>query len=227
MKTQGNRYYQIDWIIENFPKNHEQLEYTEPYAGGASILLNKSISPFEVINDCDLGIIQIYKAIKDEPKTFIGRLKRVKYCETTFIKATKKTNLEDYLDHAINEYILRRMSMAGNKSVFGGSEKTWDKLISQLSLIAERMQNVHIFCKDAKQVIQAFNHANVMTYIDPPTLEDNDASSNLHIELAELLGNFLGKALITGPYCTLYRRLYQNWKCVKNTETKEALWVNY
>jgi len=227
VKTPGNRYYQIDWIIQYFPKDQEQLEYVEPYAGGASLLLNKPPSQFEGINDCNAGIIEIYKAIRDEPKIFTGRLKRVKYCEATFIRATKKTEFEDYLDHAINEYILRRMSVAGSKNTFGGSEKTWNKLIEQLPVIAKRLVNVHIFCKDAKQIIQAFNHAGVFVYADPPPLEDTDDSANQHVELADLLANFLGKVLITGPYCTLYRRIYQNWKCVKNSETKDALWVNF
>ena len=227
VKTPGNRYYHIDWILKYFPENLKVLEYTEPYAGGASILLNKSASQFEGMNDCDIGIVQIYRAIRDEPKPFIGRLKRVKYCEATFSRATKKFEFEDYLDHAVNEYILRRMSVAGSKNNFGGSDKTWDKLIEQLPLVAERMQNVHIFCEDAKKIIQSFNHAGVFVYVDPPALEETDESTNQHVELSEILGNFLGKVLITGPYCTLYKRLYQTWKCVKNTETKDALWVNY
>jgi len=227
VKTQGNRFYQVDWILQSFPKGYETLDYIEHYAGGGSVLLNKNLSEFEAINDIDLGIMQIHRALRDEPGVFIGRVKRVKYCESTFQRATKKHDFEDYMDHAVNEFVLRRMSVSGNRESFGGSEKTWNRVVSELSQTAKRLAHVHIFAKDARAIIQAFNDEKTFLYVDPPFLEENDPSANFHVELAELLGVFLGKVLISGRACALYRRLYQSWKCVKNPENKDVLWVNY
>ena len=231
VKTQGNRFYQLDWIIQSFPNDYEKLDYIEPYAGGASVLLNKPASQFEALNEIDLGIIQIYRAMRDEPGLFIGRIKRIKYCETTFQRADRRDQqpkeFEDYMDHAVNEFILRRMSVSGNREVFGGSEKTWTRVVAELRATAKRLSNIHIFNKNARQIIQAFNQESTFLYLDPPFLEESDESTNYHVELAELLGAFLGRAMIMGKPCALYRRLYQTWKCVKNTDNTDALWVNY
>jgi DNA adenine methylase len=217
--------------MQSFPNDYEKLDYIEPYAGGASILLNKSLSQFEALNEIELGIIQIYRAMRDESGLFIRRVKRMKYCDATFQRAIRRDQqegeFEDYMDHAVNEFVLRRMSVSGNREVFGGSEKTWVRLVAELRETSKRLSNVHLFNKNAFQIIQAFNQDNVFLYLDPSFLDESDESTNYHVKLAEMLGAFLGKAMIMGKAGVLYRRLYQTWKCVKNTNNTDALWVNY
>jgi len=227
VKVQGSKFYQCDWIIDHFPENYQLMNYIEPYVGGASIFLNKAPSVLEVINDVDLGIIQIYRAMRDEPGVFIGRLKRSKYCLATFQRAKRKLEFDDYLDHAVNEFLIRRMSVAGSKDVFGGSEKSWIKTVSELGRVSKRLKTIHIFQKEARQVINAFNDSESFVYADPPLLEDSDKSIKEHCDLSDMLGNFMGKVIISGLTSTLYKRLYQSWRCVKKPETKEAIWANY
>ena len=229
VKVQGNKFYQCDWIIDNFPENYQSLDYIELYAGGASVLLNKLPSRFEVFNDLDSGIVQIHRAMRDEPGIFISRLKRIKYCLSTFQRAKRRaeTEFEDYLDFSVNEFIIRRMSVAGNKQVFGGSEKSWGKVIKELKLVANRLKTVHIFQKEAKYVLNAYSSLESFAYADPPELDDTDESIRGHCDLANALNNFMGKAMISGKICVLQKRLYKSWRCVKKQETKEAIWMNY
>jgi DNA adenine methylase len=119
-KCHGGKFYLNAWIISNFPENYQEMTYLEPFCGGANVLLNKKKSTVEIINDLDSSVINIYQALRDEPKEFIRRLNLCKYTEETFERSLKKTQYDDYLDQAVNEFILRRMSRGGLKKHLHG-----------------------------------------------------------------------------------------------------------
>lgn len=233
-KIHGGKHYLASWIIENFPKDYEKMDYIEPYCGAASVLLNKIPSEnLEVINDLDKGVVRIFKALRDEPKQMIGKLKKIKYSERVFNNATKKTEFKDHLEEAINEFILRRMSRGGLKENFGWSDRerggkpgdvnAWETIIKQLPLIAKRIENVYILHKPAIEVLKAFDEKNALCYVDPPYLPDTRESKDIyevemntdeHINLANVLTQYTGKVIISGYSSPLYKRLYKGWKCV-------------
>jgi DNA adenine methylase len=190
-KSQGGKYYLASWILSYFPEDCEKLTYVELYSGAASVLLNKPRSDVEVICDTDLGIIQIFRALRDEPADFIGRLRRTKYSEGTFDRALSRVgNPKDYLDHAVGEFILRRMSWGGLKQTFAKPKpnqdlnKTWKGIIRELPRIAERVSDIHIFHRPALEVIKSFDDEGFLCYCDPPMLDD-DVEANEHSMPAE------------------------------------------
>jgi len=237
----GGKYYLASWILSYFPKNYEEMSYLEPYAGAASVLLNKERSFEESINDTDLGILQIFRALRDEPKDFIGRLKRTKYTENTFNRALSRVaDPKDYMDHAIAEFVLRRMSWGGLKQTYAKpsetTETTWKGIIAELPRIAERVSDVHIFHRPAEEVIRSFDDENFLCYCDPPLMdedcEDDDfvMSVESHIDLANVLNQFRGKVLISGRLSKLYKRYYDGWRCVRKRISNHKmtyLWMNY
>lgn len=239
-----------NWIIGNFPEDHQNLTYLEPYCGNANVLFNKEKSQIEVINDLDLGIIQIYRALRDEPKEFIRRLKLCKYSQETFDKCFKKEESKDYLEHAVNEYILRRMSRSGLKKSFAWSEKirggqpgeinAWESALKELPNLGDRLKEVFLFNKKAIEIIQIFDLKSSLLYIDPPflyetkvskTVYSSEMSTEEHIELSRILNNFKGKVILSGIPSPLYNRLYKNWNQKKKKASKgkkaEILWLNY
>ena len=210
------------------------MTYLEPYCGGANVLLNKDKSSIEVINDLDSNIIQIYRALRDEPKEFLRRLNLCKYCQETFERAAKKNKFDDYLDHAVNEFILRRMSRGGLRAAFAWSNRlrggkpgdvnAWETSVKTLPDLAERLKETYVMCKPAIDVIQAFNQPNTLVYCDPPYLHETRVSKTVyssemttddHIELAHALNKFNGKAMISGYASPLYNRLYKDWNIEK------------
>jgi len=249
LKINGNKFCLAQWIISHFPDDKENMTYVEPYCGGANVLLNKSKSKVEVINDIDLSLVNIYRALRDEPKDFIRKLNLCKYCEETFKKALVKTDHEDYLDTAINEFIRRKMSRNGLKKVFSnrphskqsGNVNAWETTLKSLPEISERLNGVFIFNKKAIEVIQTFNATDTLLYCNPPHLLENHVSKTVysselstddHIELAHLLNNFSGKVVLSGYASPLYNRLYKDWnsnkKKIANQKNKtEMLWKNY
>lgn len=213
------------WIISHFPENYEEMTYVEPYCGAASVLLNKNKSLIEVINDTDKDIIQIYRALRDEPKEIIRRLHLCKYCEETFERAMKKNHFDDYLDHGVNEFILRKMSRGGSKKIFSlGDAKTWETTLKYLPEIADRLEEVYIFNHLPLDIIKSFNLKNTLLYCAPPylletkvskTVYSSEMSTDDHIELAHNLNHFSGKVLISGYVSPLYNRLYKGWNIEK------------
>jgi len=246
-KCHGSKHYLSPWIISNFPENYKEMIYLEPFCGNANVLLNKKKSTIEIINDIDLSIIEVYQAIRDEPKELIKRLKRCKYCEETFNEAVEKNEKEDYLDQAVNEFIVRRMSRGGTKNTFarlreGEESNSWSSSIENLSDLSKRIKEVYIFNKPAVEIMKVFNFSDVFLYCDPPylhetkiskTVYESEMDTNDHIELAHSLNAFQGKALISGYASPLYNRLYKEWniekkKIASSKETKvEILWKNY
>jgi len=255
IKTKGSKWPLRDLIISNFPENYEQMTYVEPFCSGAAILLNKNPSETEVICDIDDGIVAMFKGIRDEPKEFISRIKRTKYSERAFKIAFNKSQneFEDYLDKAVNEYILRKMSRGGLKKVFAWSDKfsddsenTWEAITDSLQEISDRIKNTTMLCKSFVQVLKAWDESETFFYLDPPALrsipiedtaEPLELSVEDHMNLIHLAKNSKAKVMISGYSCPLYNRSLKNWKCKKKTlpatqvKTKdrriECVWFNY
>lgn len=232
-KCHGGKAYLKSWIIENFPKNAEEMVYVEPYSGAASVLFNKPPGPEEVLNDLHPGIIEIFKAIRDQPTEFLKKLKRLSYTEKTFDKALKRAE-EPFpvkLDLAVNEYVLRRMSRGGMKNAFAWSDRlrggqpgdvnAWETALEQIPALSERLQTVYIFNKPAIEVIRAFNKSNTLLYVDPPYLHSTRAAKKVyekfemseddHRRLLDALCCFRGKVIVSGYDSELYNEFFANW----------------
>jgi DNA adenine methylase len=243
IKIHGGKYYLANWIIEYFPPGYQDMTYVEPYCGGCSVFLNKEPCQQECINDIDLGIIQIYRALRDEPGELISRLKRVPYTERTFRRAVTRSSkpFDDYLSHAINEFILRRMSRGGLQKHFAwstrkrggqpGDKNAWNTILDELPKISEKLKSAFILNKPGVEVIKAFNDKNTLAYLDPPYLPDTritkqvykaEMTTDDHINLAKALKTYKGKAIISGYPSKLYKRLYSEWTCKRKRIANHA-----
>lgn len=245
VKIHGGKYYLAAWVLENFPENYHTMDYVEPFVGAGSVFLNKKPSEFEVINDIDQNLIQIWRALRDEPTAFISRLKRTNYAESSFNRVKNRDgDYKDYMEHAVTEFILRRMSRGGLKQAFAWSERkrggipgdvnAWNTIIEELPEIAQRCAKVNIFNKSAVDIIKAFDDDNSLIYCDPPYLHDtrtskdsyeHELSTEDHVKLADTLNSCRGKVIISGYPSTLYSRLYHadlGWKCVKKSIANHA-----
>lgn len=230
-KIHGGKYYLSPWIISHFPKNY--TTYIEPFVGAGNILLNKSPSYLEVIGDVDITIAQVFRALRDDTQEFINRLSSIEYSEETFINATNTHIFTTYIDQAVNEYILRRMSRGGLRKAFAWSDRlrggqpgdvnAWKTALKLLPTIADRLKNVYIFHKPAVETISPFNDKDTLVYADPPYLHETrvstntyaaEMSKNAHVKLAEALNAFRGKVILSGYQSSLYARLFKGWRRV-------------
>lgn len=225
-KTTDDKCSLSQWIIDNFPENYQDLDYVEPFCGNAIVFFNKAKSSHNVINDTNLGVYNILRALRDEPSQFIKKVKSFKFTEKLFLKEQTK-NPDDFLEIALREFLLRRSSVGGQKIKFL-QEDNIPELIEQLKEMAEKLQDIFIFNKPAQEVITAFDHPNALFYCKAP--DEVVMSLDEHMSLSKILFRCNGKVVINNISSPLYNRLYKEWRCVekpvKNKKT-ECLWMNF
>ena len=244
IKTHSGKYYLASWIIDNFPSDYQELEYCDLCCGGCSVFLNKEPSKKEMINDKDIGVVSIFKALRDDPKDFISKMKDVKYNEDTFQKVFQRNeegNFEDYYDLALNEFVLRRMSRNGLKKSFAwtnrvrggkpGDVNAWETMVDQLDQLADRLKNVTILNEDFLNIAHSWSEEGVFMFIDPPSLpeatdgtvnvDDNEMSVEDHIKFLTYLKDSSAKIMICGYDCLLYTKHLTNWKVHKKKVVKQ------
>ncbi len=94
-------------ILKRFPKDYER--YIEVFGGGASILFGKSITKFEVYNDFNNNLTNMFKVVKEKPMEFLKEL--------DFLPINSRIDFEaliNHLNHDIygNEYIREELEIA-------------------------------------------------------------------------------------------------------------------
>jgi DNA adenine methylase len=244
-KNFGGKYYLRKFVISNFPPGFQELRYVEPCGGGASILLNKPRSKTEILCEKNKGLYCIYLAVRDSPASFYERLKKLVYHKITLDIAIARENngsFHDYIDQAVNEYVLRRMSRCGLKKDFAWSNRLrggqfgdvngWETSLNNIFRASERLQGVKLFCQPALKTLTNYNRSDTFTYVDCPYLHEtrvsrlayaeDEMSTADHVALAQLLNNFKGKVLLSGYPSKLYGKLYKSWNVEYNYTVNHA-----
>ena len=232
VKVNDNRNYLVPWIIEKFPENYKELTYVEPFLGSGNILLNKEPSVEEVANDYNLMLIRIWQAIRDEPKLFISKLKKVTYKESIFKKYQNKKD-PDYLNTAVIEFALRQMSKSALKKHYLAKETKskdhcWAGLFEKAPHIHERIKNIFFISKNPIEVVRAFGGENTLIYCESPAIRDEFMDENKHMELGEALLAARGKVVVTAANSSMYKRIFNGWnrKGIPG-HPKESAWFNF
>jgi len=234
----------LKWAVSHFPEDYRELTYVEPYCGGLGTILNKDASTIEVLSDPDLNILNLYRSLRNEPKEFVKRVSRYKFCEDTFFKVQKSSQIvkDDYLDRSVDEYLLRNMSKLEEKLKFSMLNfKYWRATVKNLPLLSLRIKEVFIVNSSPLSIIKDFNFKETLLFCDPPhlyetkkgkTVYNSDIPVSEHIDLSHLLNSFKGKVLLSGVTSPLYSRLYKNWNMFKSKYKNkfgktEVIWKNF
>lgn len=218
-------------VLQNFPENYENYNYCEPFCVGSNIFLNKSSSNEDVISDFCCKSINILRAIRDEPKEFFSRLKKIKNHEKMFKTCVAQTEFEDYIDEGINEYILVKLSKAGKKKIFHFSEDNWQKSLDDCEKIADKLKNILIVCESPDKMIEVWNSEESFIFIDAPLEDSKIITLDQHIKILNLVKKSKAKVIIAGHSSTLYNRMLKGWKTIKNLGNEkikgEIIWKNF
>ncbi len=165
------------YIISMFPEHHS---YLEPFFGSGAVLFNKPRSNIETVNDLDGNVVNLFEWIKKDPERLAHEIYYTPYARQVYDEAFA-TVPEDSLQKAVNFYIRLNMGhgfrtngeKVGWKNDVQGRErayatKDWCDLPEKIMQAAERLRGVQIENRPAVDVIQRFNHSNVLVYGDPP-----------------------------------------------------------
>lgn len=255
LRYHGGKWKLAPWIIGFFPPHRT---YVEPYGGAASVLMRKSPSNCDVYNDLDDRVVILFRVLRDRTKAReLERLLRLTpFSRVEWLRAMEPS--DDPVEQARRVIILTAMGMGSNallrKSRTGfrsqneGSQcpaYAWSNFPDHLGSIVSRLRNVVIESCDAPLLIDRYDSANTLFYVDPPYVHSertqftktrgyaHEMTDADHEALAEKLHAVSGMVVLSGYDSPLYRRLYPDWPVFrrqvmadKAVPREECLWLS-
>jgi DNA adenine methylase len=230
VKWHGGKAYLARRIIAHFPPH---TTYVEPFAGGASVLLNKLPVGREVLGDVNAGLVHLHRTIRDRLGEFLPLVERLPYCRETF-EAARVDESTDDLGRAVRTLVVHRMSRGGTGRSFAWSERLrggqpgdlngWETFVADLPAIAERLRAVEILERSALDVIRQYDGPDTLHYCDPPYLHStrthrkayaHEMTEADHRELLGVLLGCRGHVVLSGYASALYDEALAGWERVE------------
>lgn len=216
----------------------EHAHYVEPFAGSLAVLLAKTQSRMETVNDLDGELMTFWRVLRDEPE----QLARV-------CALTPHSRAEHEAAFAVDYSTLDELEIARlvwvriNQGRSGTLRKTgWryyvnpgatnspmthylDAYVARMAVAAERLQRVSLECRPAIEVIDRFGKFDVnCLYVDPPYLGETRSSGAYqtemsspgeHEQLLEALLRARASVVLSGYESELYSAALNGWSRVE------------
>jgi DNA adenine methylase len=206
-------------ILPLFPHRYER--YIEVFGGGGWILFHKPpAGDFEVYNDFNGLLVNLFRCVRDSPEELIEKLRWVINAREDFEKvrtALARGSPADSVTRAALFYQLIRHSYAsGLKSYASQPHDLW----ADFPLIRQahrRLRQVVIENQDFERLIRHYDRPESFFYCDPPYFETEGYYANIgeegfseadHLRLRDTLLNSKGQFLLSYNDCVFIRKLY-------------------
>ena len=238
--------------------------WVEAFCGSAALTLAKKPAPIEVINDLDGQIVNLFRQLRDKPGALCRSVALTPYARAEFQNARKSKTNDNPLERARKFIVAAMMTVNGTVGSPTGSGfsfsqsyaregrearvSRWYNLPERLARVAERLRNVRIENRDARELLEMFSdRPATLVYLDPPyfvvrrhtyTIDARDEP--FHRELLEVCCKARCMILLSGYDNDLYKRTLtreRGWECIafqtstRNTTGKdftrtEMFWKN-
>ena len=172
----GGKYYLLKHILP-FPKHDI---YIEVFGGGATVLLNKIPSKYEVYNDINDRLVNFWLILREhcESLKYLCGLKGELESRSLFERYKEQS--EDSLEDAFRFFYVNKHSFSGINNTFVGRGDKKDNhqgylnKITTLEKTAKRIKNIKFENQDFRQLLKRFDDSNVLWYVDPPYFQGGD-----------------------------------------------------
>lgn len=244
----GSKWGMSEMIISLMP---EHKNYLEPFAGSLAVFFNKEKVLCETINDLDGRLVNLYRQMREQPEKLAELISLTPYSREEQIISREVS--ADSLEDARRTMVLLWFSIGGKTSHNSSFKRnttwrgpyntqTWSKVPEIILEATERLKNAQIENRPAIQLIQEFDDAETLIYVDPPYLPEllsnsyykHEMTRDEHFELLQVLNISKAKIILSGYESQLYDENLANWsKFVVPTATftgkkkNEILWLNY
>ena len=238
LRYPGGKYKLAKWIISHFPA-HEF--YVEPYGGAGSVLMAKSRTKGEIINDLDGDVVNVFRVLRNtEQAKELERLIRLTPFAYEEYKAAYEPS-DDPIERA-RRVIFRSFASIGSDGVsrrnsgFRGlknngtsvtAAQEWSRYPDVIQSFVRRLQNVLIEQRPAMHLLKLYDRVETLFYVDPPylmstrshssVLYSNEMDEEDHIKLATALHSLKGMVVLSGYSSTLYDELYGDWQKISKS----------
>lgn len=208
-------------VLLRFPLYYEK--YIEVFGGGGWVLFHKPPgNDFEVYNDFNSLLVNLFRCVRDKPDLLINSLRYVLNSREDFDRvrlALAQGRRATDIQRAAWFYQLIRYSYAsGLKSFAAQPHNMWNNfpLIEEAS---RRLADVLIENRDFEQLIKQFDSPTSFFYCDPPYHATEGYYQNIgeggfkerdHIRLRDTLLSIQGKFLLSYNDDDFVRELYDH-----------------
>lgn len=172
----GNKEEIAHLIIKEFPQHSC---YIELFFGAGGLFFNKPKSPWNILNDKDKNVINLWQCVQDNPDLLIEKYLTLPVSEHFMTKDYKNYECEDkYVQAAI--FLMRsNCGLYGKGYTLAISKNTNREMMPKLMETLKRLTKDCIFlCKDYEDAIRTFEKSvpeNAFIYADPPYVGTNGA----------------------------------------------------
>ncbi len=210
--------------------------YVEVFGGSAALFFAKSVSPLEVINDLNSGLVNFYRVLRDPAKfqkfEYLANLTPFSREEFNFCRATWQT-CQDDVEKAHRWFVLIRHSygamghsfgnsIADGKNGMATSVRSYLSAVARLSEVHQRLSGAQIENLDFRELIKKYDRLGTFFYLDPPYVHSTRSGNRYyahemtdrdHEETVSLLLAAQGRSMVSGYANPIYRPLEQaGWK---------------
>ncbi|MFI6560343.1 DNA adenine methylase [Streptomyces sp. NPDC050534] len=225
----GSKQRIADWIVRLLP-SHEH--YVEPFCGGLSVLLAKTPSRMETVNDLDGELMTFWRVLRDRPDELIRACMLTPHSRAELEATWEPTGNDLELARRIwcrlaqgRSGTLRNtgwryyIDPAGSVTSMPGYLEAY---VLRLAAAAERLHGVSLESMPALDLIGKYGkQPKCLLYVDPPYLGTTRGWGNNyriemkaeteHRELAAALADCKAAVVLSGYHSPLYDELYDGW----------------
>ena len=252
----GGKFFWLKELYAHFP---DHKHFIDLFCGSMSVTLNKPQSDIDTANDINSNIYNFFKVLRDQKKELIEKLICTPISREEYNNCWENT--DDDLENARRFYTRARQSFFGlgqqrknkgwhlvrknSRSNLSETISKWRGGIIQLDQISDKLSSIQLENKDFRKLIPILDYEDAFFYCDPPYPKECRGSYNDymfeftdhdHKDLAKILHNIKGKAMISSYECKLYDRLYKDWTMIRLSKkanairskiVQECIWINY
>lgn len=212
----GGKNYLKKEIVKRFPAKFEK--YIEVFGGAAWVLFYKEKTGYEVYNDLNRDLVNLFKCVKFHLPELKRELSNGLNSRQLFNEMKKSLSFEGLTDiqRAARFFMLIKTSYGSKGENFGCAKKDINKMTDYLEAVQKRLCNVIIENMSFEKIIERYDKKDVFFYLDPPYYGSEkyyqiQFSEDEHIKLAEMLGRLRGKFLLNYNDCDYVRDLYSQF----------------
>lgn len=206
-------------IVTLFPVYYER--YIEVFGGGGWVLFHKPPgNDFEVYNDFNSLLVNLYRCVRDKPQELMEALRYVLNSREDFdvVRATlARDSPASDVQKAAWFYELIRYSYAAGLTSFGSQPHDMWSNFPLIEQAHRRLAKVVIENKDFEKLIRQYDRPASLFYLDPPyhategyyqNIGEDGFTETDHIRLRDALMRIEGKFLLSYNDDEFIRSLY-------------------
>ncbi|MDN8593200.1 DNA adenine methylase [Paenibacillus sp. 11B] len=218
----GGKHFLSRDLIPLIPEHHC---WADVFGGGAHMTIGKKRSTVEVFNDTDEELINFLMVLRTHKAELIENLSSLPTSRSLFERWQYEQLPADSFERAVRWFYLLRQCIIPANGIKSGwrsgkiknTANDYQNAVSKLHEFEKRFSRVMIECLDYKEIIKRYDSERTFFFIDPPYKNREHyykGAFNEHVQLADMLNNIKGKAMVTYYGDPLILDLYKDWHCL-------------